>query len=135
MKKMFLFTLLAPVLLAACHKDKPEAAVNTTPTLLGKWTLDSTTVEQHYNGVVNYVSNEPAVGSTINKYDFRADGNVQIVTFAWTYLYPYTINNADVTFNGLTYQIRNLGTTRVSLYYRTDYSASLYDERYMKLKR
>jgi len=134
MRNIFLLSIVGAILFAACKKDHPQEPVNSTPTLLGKWTLDSTIVKEYHNGILTYQNATAATGMLWAAYDFRADGNVQAASNLASFLYPYSIGGSTVSFNGQQYEIRDLALTTVTLFYRTDYTG-FYDEKYLKLKR
>ena len=134
-RRIFLFGMIAAIIFAACSKDHTqEPAISNTPTMLGKWVLDSITVKEYSGGALTYENTMAATGVNSTTYDFQANGNVQLITAFATLSYPYTINGSNISFDSRQYEIRNLAITTVTLFVRKDYP-TLYDEQYLKLKR
>ena len=113
MKKAILFTLFALTLFASCKKDKDEEEV----TLVGKWTVQNIIFKEFDNNVMVDTETEPGGGATI---DFQSNGNVVITNPTGSETYPYTISGSAVTFDGGTYQIRDLGRNNATLYVKED---------------
>lgn len=129
MKKNVIFCLVVLLLFAACKKDKEENTVS----LVGKWTVDNTTIKEHINGTVN-TDIEPGNGATM---DFQDNGHV-VITYPGFPIESlvYVIKpDSKVEIDGDTFEIRNLSSTTVVLYLREDYSPGEYDEVFINLKR
>ena len=129
MKKNVIFCLVVLLLFPACKKDKEENTVS----LVGKWTVDNTTIKEHINGTVN-TDIEPCNGATI---DFQDNGHV-VLTYPGLPIESlvYVIKpDSKVEIDGDTFEIRNLSNATVTLYLREDYSPGEYDEVFINLKR
>ena len=127
MKKTLLFSLLLITLFTACKKDK-EA------TLQSKWTIENVVVKEYFNGSLTNTTTVPGGGSTI---DFQSNGSVVITApGSPTETYPYTMQpGSKVSFDGDTFDIRDLTHSSVILYIRDDYAAGEYDETFINLRK
>ncbi len=125
MKKAF-FLLLATATLFSCKKDKD-------PELQGKWTVDNIVIKEYINGSLTSTTSEPGNGMTI---DFQSNGNVVINKNGAIESYPYSQPAENlVTFDGDTYEVRNLDENNVILYVKMDWGGNDYDEAFVTMKR
>ena len=130
MKKKLLFSLIVTILFAACKKDPVEPPIS----LMGKWTIENITSKEYDNGVLIATQTEPGDGTTV---DFQSNGNV-IVTSPGPIIetYPYTMpTESKVTFDGDTYDIKDLTASKVTLFIKEDVGAGDYYEVSINLKR
>jgi hypothetical protein len=124
--KQALLLILFSATLFACKKDED-------PTLEGKWTLDNITVKEYMNNTLVSTNTDPGTGETI---EFTSTGNVIITEPGSSpFTTTYTISGDNVTFDGDTYAIQNLGDNNVTLYYRDTYNPGEYDDIFINLKR
>ncbi len=124
MKKAF-FLLLSAFAIISCEKDKD-------PALQGKWNVQNVVYKEYANGTLVDSNTDPGNGMTI---DFQDNGNVVITEGTSVQSYSYIIAGNKVTFDGDTYEIRDLGENNVTIYFRQDYSAGTYDEAFANLTR
>jgi hypothetical protein len=125
MKKAFMYSLIVMILMAGCKKQSPEI------TLKGKWNLENVITKEYNNGVLTNTNTQPGGGTT---YDFQANGNLVIKTFFGAD-HPYTIiSDSKVKIDGDIFDIRNLTSSQVTLFIRTDYT-NQYNEQYINLKK
>lgn len=126
MKKIITLCLLIMILIAACKKDSDE------PTLKGQWNVEDIVTKEYRNGTENTVT-EPGNGY---KYNFQDNGELLITAFLVGTTMPYTIlPGSKVNIDGDIFEIRNLSSSRVTLFTRIDYVPGEYDELAINLKR
>lgn len=124
--KQALLLLLLTATLVSCKKDKD-------PELTGKWNLENITIKEYMNNTLVNTDIEPGAGETI---DFQENGTVVITEPGMSpYTTAYTISGSNVTFDGETYEMRNLEDNTVTLYYKEDYGPGEYDEIFINLRR
>jgi len=117
MKKLIIFAILSISVLAACKKDPPSPAENTTNKLIGKWNLNSTGDA--------YPLGSPEVKTMYNNtsYDFKGNGVMililngsQPMEYSWKMLDATTLNYKDA--NGIidnTFTVVSLTATELTL--------------------
>jgi hypothetical protein len=125
MKQVLLLLMLTATFIS-CKKDED-------PELTGKWNLDNIVIKEYVNNTLTNTDTQPGAGETI---DFQANGNVVLTEPGMpSDTFTYTINGNTVTFDGDTYEIRNLEDNTVTLYYRQDWAVGEYDEVFINLRR
>lgn len=131
MKKLSLILLLAITVFAACNKDKDKPS---SASLKGKWNVENVIYKEYVDGSLEYSTTVPGDGTTM---DFQDNGNVVIKTSDnTTQSFEYTMQSgSNVTIDGINYEVRDLTSSKVTLFSRTDYTAGTYDEEYLNLKR
>ncbi len=117
MKKLVICALLLISVLAACKKDSPSPAENTTSQLIGKWNLDSTG-DSYPLG-----SPEVKTKNSNTSYEFMANGVMililngsQPMEYSWKMLDATTLNYKDA--NGIidnTFTVVSLTATDLTL--------------------
>jgi hypothetical protein len=128
MKKLLAISLVGMVLFTACKKDH---AVE--PSLIAKWTVETIVTKEYRNAVLINTNTEPGDGY---KYDFQTNGNLVISGFLTSSTHPYSIlPNSKVDIDGDIFEIRDLTTSQVTLFFRQDYVAGEYDDLFINLKR
>jgi hypothetical protein len=127
MKKIITASLIVMILVLACKKNTEEV------TLKGKWNLESVITKEYRNGSLTNTNTEPGDGY---KYDFQDSGILLITSFLSSSSGPYTIlPNSKVDIDGEVFEIRNLTSSSVTLFFRMDFNPDEYDEIYINLKR
>ena len=128
MKKLLAISLLGMVLFTACTK-KPVAE----PSLTAKWNVETIVTKEYRNAALINTNTEPGDGY---KYDFQTNGNLVISSFLNSSTHPYSIlPNSKVDIDGDIFEIRDLTTSQVTLFFRQDYVAGEYDDLFINLKR
>jgi hypothetical protein len=129
MKIMFAFILPCMILFGACKKEKPDA----TPSLKGKWVLETIINNYYENGVlVNTVTES---GDEF-VYNFANDGNLYIKKVIIRTVTPYTIqSDSKVNLDGITFEIRGLTVSKVILLHKSNLTSGYYTEVSLILKR
>src|SRR5687768_7881088 len=124
--KQALLLLLLTATLASCKKDKD-------PELTGKWLLETITIKEYMNNTLTNTDTEYGSGEAL---DFQENGTLVITEPGSSpFTTTYSINGSTVTFDGDTYEIRNLEDNTVTLFIRDDYAPGEYDEAFINLKR
>jgi hypothetical protein len=114
------------ILLVACKKEKAEI------TLKGKWNLENIITKDYQNGTLVNTNTEPGGGY---KYDFQENGELHITAFLAASTSLYTIKpDSKVEIDGDIFEIRNLTSSEVTLFIRTDYGND-YQEMFLNLNR
>lgn len=124
--KQALLLLLLTATFISCKKEKD-------PELTGKWFLESVVIKEYMNNTLTNTDTEIGAGEAL---DFQANGTLVVTDPSSTpYTTAYSINGTNVTFDGDTYEIRNLEENTVTLFIRDDYGPGEYDEAFINLKR
>ena len=124
--KQVLLALLLTASLVSCKKEED-------PELQGKWTVNNIVYKEYMNNSLANTDTFPGSGETI---EFQSNGTVVISAPGQTpESYTYTQSGNTVTFDGDTFEVRDLGENNVTLFIRDDWAPGEYDETYINLTR
>lgn len=114
--KLFLFFIFIIVVFNYCKK---EDTTPSSPSILGKWEMVSSTWKQYKNNIVIQTGTEDIklVGYNIQ---FNKDQSVIVTDKSGTYNYKYTITNSNIVIDGGNYTIVELTGDKLVLSYDND---------------
>lgn len=131
MKKIIILTFIIAASMTACKKTEiPPPA----PSLIGKWAVVNYQTKEWNNGTVVYDDNY--VGTSADYMEFKSDNTISFFLdgFGATVNYQLQPDN-KVVINGDTYTIQSLTANNATLYLKTTYTSTNYDEEIINLKR
>lgn len=131
MKKIIILTFIIAASMTACKKtETPPPA----PSLIGKWAVVNYQTKEWNNGTVVYDDNY--VGTSADYMEFKSDNTISFFLdgFGATVNYQLQPDN-KVVINGDTYTIQSLTANNATLYLKTPYTSTNYDEEIINLKR
>ena len=131
MKKIILLAVITTFMIS-CKKEKPTEPP--APSLIGKWAVVNYQTKEWNNGSVVYDDNY--VGTTADFMEFKSDNTISFFMdgFGATVNYQLQPDN-KVAINGDTYTVQSLTANNATLYLKTTYSNTNYDEEIINLKR
>jgi hypothetical protein len=114
--KLFLFFIFISVVFIQCKK---EDTTSSSPSIVGKWELVSSTFKQYKNNLVikTGTNDIKVVGYMIQ---FNKDLSVIVTDKSGTYNSKYTITNSNIIIDGSNYTIVELTGDKLVLSYDND---------------
>jgi len=131
MKKIILFATIATIIVASCSKKDSAPA---GPSLIGKWSLVNLHNLEIDNGAV--IDDDNYTGTAADYVEFKNDNKVYSLIDGQIDVADYQLlPDNKVLIDGETYTIQILTANSTTLYQKFSFSATLYIEVTLNLKR
>ena len=128
MKKLIII-LTAVLMLTACKKDRPDG-----PSIKGTWNLVNIVANTYESDILTDTETVPGAGTT---YDFQDNGTLLVTSIDnGTESFTYSIEpDNKIKLDGQLLEVKNLTDYNVMLSFRDVFSADIYTDIAVNLKR